>query len=85
MPRLSTDAVGGGEFIFRTKIPNASIFVVHFSEQNKSKTEMSHQSVYIVAAARTPVGMFQGSLSSLSATQLGSHAIKGLRLDNGNT
>ncbi|KAF2460068.1 erg10, acetyl-CoA C-acetyltransferase [Lineolata rhizophorae] len=32
--------------------------------------------VYIVSAARTPLGMFQGSLSSLSATQLGSHAIK---------
>ncbi|KAI9728007.1 MAG: erg10, acetyl-CoA C-acetyltransferase [Chrysothrix sp. TS-e1954] len=32
--------------------------------------------VYIVAAARTPVGMFQGSLSSLNAVQLGSHAIK---------
>ncbi|KAL9060475.1 MAG: hypothetical protein Q9162_000648 [Coniocarpon cinnabarinum] len=37
---------------------------------------MAHQSVYIVAAVRTPVGMFQGSLASLSATQLGSHAIK---------
>lgn len=33
--------------------------------------------VYIVSAARTPVGMFQGSLSSLTAVQLGSHAIKG--------
>ncbi|KIV77183.1 hypothetical protein PV11_09005 [Exophiala sideris] len=33
-------------------------------------------SVYIVAAARTPVGMFLGSLSSLTAPQLGSHAIK---------
>ncbi|KIV91714.1 hypothetical protein PV10_06227 [Exophiala mesophila] len=32
--------------------------------------------VYIVAVARTPVGSFLGSLSSLSATQLGSHAIK---------
>jgi hypothetical protein len=32
--------------------------------------------VYIVAAARTPVGMFLGSLSSLTAPQLGSHAIK---------
>ncbi|KAH7025398.1 acetyl-CoA acetyltransferase IB [Macrophomina phaseolina] len=32
--------------------------------------------VYIVSAVRTPVGMFQGSLSSLSAVQLGSHAIK---------
>lgn len=33
-------------------------------------------SVYIVSAVRTPVGMFQGSLASLSAIQLGSHAIK---------
>ncbi|KAH7087034.1 acetyl-CoA acetyltransferase IB [Paraphoma chrysanthemicola] len=32
--------------------------------------------VYIVSAARTPTGMFLGSLSSLSAVQLGSHAIK---------
>ncbi|WQF87231.1 Putative thiolase [Colletotrichum destructivum] len=32
--------------------------------------------VYIVSAARTPVGSFLGSLSSLSATQLGAHAIK---------
>ncbi|KAI1813416.1 acetyl-CoA acetyltransferase [Poronia punctata] len=32
--------------------------------------------VYIVSAVRTPVGSFLGSLSSVSATQLGSHAIK---------
>lgn len=32
--------------------------------------------VYIVSAVRTPIGSFQGSLGSLSATQLGSHAIK---------
>ncbi|KLU88723.1 acetyl-CoA acetyltransferase [Magnaporthiopsis poae ATCC 64411] len=32
--------------------------------------------VYIAAVARTPVGSFLGSLSSLSAIQLGSHAIK---------
>ncbi|KAG9902804.1 thiolase, partial [Aureobasidium melanogenum] len=32
--------------------------------------------VYIVSATRTPVGQFLGSLSSLSATQLGAHAIK---------
>lgn len=32
--------------------------------------------VYIVSCARTPVGCFLGSLSSLTATQLGSHAIK---------
>ncbi|RFU28356.1 hypothetical protein B7463_g7975, partial [Scytalidium lignicola] len=33
--------------------------------------------VYIVSAVRTPVGSFLGSLSSLSATQLGGIAIKG--------
>jgi len=32
--------------------------------------------VYIVSAVRTPLGGFQGSLASLTATQLGSHAIK---------
>lgn len=39
--------------------------------------------VYIVAAARTPMGSFMGSLSSISATQLGSTAIKGA-LEKGN-
>lgn len=33
--------------------------------------------VVIVAAVRTPIGSFMGSLSSLTATQLGSVAIKG--------
>jgi len=33
--------------------------------------------VYIVAAARTPIGSFGGSLSSVSATQLGAVAIQG--------
>ncbi|KAF2836550.1 acetyl-CoA acetyltransferase IB [Patellaria atrata CBS 101060] len=32
--------------------------------------------IYIVSAVRTPVGMFQGSLSSLSAIQLGTHVVK---------
>lgn len=35
------------------------------------------QEVYIVSAVRTPIGSFGGSLSSLSAVQLGSAAIKG--------
>lgn len=35
------------------------------------------QEVYIVSAVRTPIGSFGGSLASLSATQLGSIAIKG--------
>jgi len=33
--------------------------------------------VYIVSAVRTPIGSFGGSLSSVSATQLGAAAIKG--------
>jgi acetyl-CoA C-acetyltransferase len=33
--------------------------------------------IYIVAAVRTPMGAFMGSLSSIPATQLGSVAIKG--------
>lgn len=36
-----------------------------------------NKEVVIVAAVRTPIGSFMGSLSSLSATQLGSVAIKG--------
>jgi acetyl-CoA C-acetyltransferase len=32
--------------------------------------------VYIVGVARTPIGSFMGSLSSLTATQLGAHVIK---------
>ncbi|KAL9124140.1 MAG: hypothetical protein Q9217_006502 [Psora testacea] len=33
-------------------------------------------SVYIIAAVRTPIGQFQGSLASRTAIQLGAHAIK---------
>ena len=33
--------------------------------------------VYIVSATRTPIGSFGGSLSSLSATELGAIAIRG--------
>ena len=33
--------------------------------------------VYIVSAARTPIGSFNGALSSVSATKLGAAAIKG--------
>lgn len=33
--------------------------------------------VYIISAVRTPIGSFGGSLSSLTAVQLGSEAIKG--------
>jgi acetyl-CoA C-acetyltransferase len=35
------------------------------------------QEVYIISAVRTPMGSFNGSLSSIGATQLGAAAIKG--------
>ena len=38
---------------------------------------MKNKEVYILSAVRTPIGSFGGSLSSLSATQLGAIAIKG--------
>lgn len=38
---------------------------------------MSSENVYIVAAARTPIGSFQGSLSSKTYVDLGSAAVKG--------
>ncbi len=39
------------------------------------------QEVYIIAAVRTPIGSFGGSLSGLSATQLGAAAIQGALLE----
>jgi len=35
------------------------------------------EEVYIAAVARTPIGSFQGALSSLSAVDLGVHTVKG--------
>ena len=42
-----------------------------------NKTQAQMKEVYIVSAVRTPIGSFGGSLSSLTAIQLGSTAIKG--------
>jgi len=39
---------------------------------------MSKRQVFIVSAARTPIGSFNGALSSLSAADLGAAAIKGV-------
>lgn len=44
--------------------------------QAHTHTTMSKEYVYIVAGARTPIGSFQGSLSSLNYVDLGSHAVK---------
>ena len=43
----------------------------------RTKEIQSMKEVYIVAAKRTPMGSFNGSLSGISATKLGSIAIKG--------
>ena len=44
---------------------------------NRIKLLSMNKEVYIVAAVRTPIGSFGGTLSSLSATALGGIAIKG--------
>ncbi|MCB0361904.1 MAG: acetyl-CoA C-acetyltransferase, partial [Bdellovibrionales bacterium] len=41
------------------------------------------QNVYVVSAQRTPIGSFQGSLSSIPATQLGSASISAAVLKTG--
>lgn len=43
-----------------------------------NKRSVTLNDVVIVDAVRTPIGSFQGSLSSLSATQLGGIAVKSL-------
>jgi acetyl-CoA C-acetyltransferase len=43
----------------------------------KLHKQISMKEVFIIAAVRTPIGSFGGSLSSISATQLGASAIKG--------
>jgi acetyl-CoA C-acetyltransferase len=44
---------------------------------NQNYIQKMSKEVVIVSAVRTPIGSFMGSLSSLTATQLGSAAIKG--------
>ncbi|KAL9623519.1 MAG: hypothetical protein Q9160_002200 [Pyrenula sp. 1 TL-2023] len=51
-----------------------SQFQRHFSSSPSSRKEI--QDAYIISAARTPTGKFNGSLSSVSAPQLGATAIK---------
>ena len=52
------------------------------SASPKPKIEMNRE-VYILAAVRTPLGSFGGKLSGLSATELGSIAIKGALAKSG--
>ena len=48
----------------------------NFTAINKTKSKMSRE-VVIVSAARTPIGSFLGSLSTIPAPKLGAIAIKG--------
>lgn len=48
--------------------------MVNLAAANKNKIM---KEVYIVSAVRTPIGAFNGALSSVSATKLGAAAIKG--------
>ena len=45
--------------------------------QDKQTTIIMSKKVVIVSAVRTPIGSFMGSLSSVTAPQLGAAAIKG--------
>ena len=45
--------------------------------QDKQTTSIMSKKVVIVSAVRTPIGSFMGSLSSVTAPQLGAAAIKG--------
>ena len=42
-----------------------------------SSTKSIGRSVYIVAGKRTPIGSFNGKLSSFQAVELGEFAVKG--------
>lgn len=44
---------------------------------------MNHDPIVIVSAARTPMGGFQGSMSSFTASELGAHAIQQAVLRSG--
>lgn len=54
-----------------------AIFALNTLLITENFAHQMNKEVVIVAAARTPIGSFMGGLSSLTATQLGSTAIKG--------
>lgn len=51
--------------------------IVGYFGKFATQTNKQMKEVYIISAVRTPIGSFGGSLSSLTATELGSAAIKG--------
>ncbi len=66
----------------RTLIPSGLFYWVDITYKicifvTLIKSNLMSKKVVIVSAARTPIGSFMGSLSSLTAVQLGSAAIKG--------
>jgi acetyl-CoA C-acetyltransferase len=55
---------------------------IHFASQKLYFSNFMQQAV-ILKGARTPIGAFMGSLAEVSATKLGSHAIKAALLKSG--
>lgn len=56
---------------------NSIIYNKSLDLQDKQTTIIMSKKVVIVSAVRTPIGSFMGSLSSVTAPQLGAAAIKG--------
>lgn len=65
--------------LFKSMIAEFSILFHKFAYQTKNylKAIIMNKKVVIVSAARTPIGSFMGSLSTVSAPKLGAAAIKG--------
>ncbi len=63
--------------ILRSVQNSLDFLLKSLNSQHKNKTYIMSKSVVIVSAARTPIGSFLGSLSTVTATKLGSVAIKG--------
>jgi acetyl-CoA C-acetyltransferase len=59
------------------------LFYIFLATNRQKNKIMNKKEVYIVSSARTPIGSFLGSLSTVSATDLGAVAIKGA-LEKGN-
>lgn len=59
-------------------LDRSQLLSTQFRRNFSSKRSTVLNDVVIVDAVRTPIGSFQGSLSSLSSTQLGGIAVKSL-------
>jgi acetyl-CoA C-acetyltransferase len=67
----------------RCRITDAGFFIVNLTPSFYQTQINMIKEVYIVSAVRTPLGSFGGKLSSLTAIELGSIAIKGALAKSG--